>query len=326
MMNFGELVERLVPLTAELFATLASKDPLRMRFADIGRKTVRDIYEMLRRDGMSNQAIAASLDMTINGFRARVARDRELFEEGPSGQPTLIERVYAFIAENGSELTAVNRAAIERAFRGTPDESLRAVLHYLVESGKLSTSGRGTGKQYRLVPFEQTEGDDYHAAQVMLFHHGPLSIERLAESLNEPIERGQAFLKRLSEDDRVVEETDEHGSTAYRVGSYHIPLGEPEGFEAALLDHVNAVFQAIGRRVRGTGAYTAPQYTGGTTYAFDVPADDPLAEEIGGFLTEMREKMPAWLERSEAANTAADADVPRRRISIYTGQTMEDLS
>ena len=34
-MNFAGLVERLVPQVAELFATLATRDPLRMYFADI---------------------------------------------------------------------------------------------------------------------------------------------------------------------------------------------------------------------------------------------------------------------------------------------------
>jgi hypothetical protein len=39
-MNFAGLQARIVPLIAELFATLASRNPLRMYFADIAGKTV----------------------------------------------------------------------------------------------------------------------------------------------------------------------------------------------------------------------------------------------------------------------------------------------
>jgi hypothetical protein len=52
-MNFAGLQARIVPLIAELFATLASRNPLRMSFADIAGKTLLDIVEVLRQDGLS---------------------------------------------------------------------------------------------------------------------------------------------------------------------------------------------------------------------------------------------------------------------------------
>jgi expansin (peptidoglycan-binding protein) len=52
-MNFAGLQARIVPLIAELFATRASRNPLRMYFADIAGKTLLDIVEVLRQDGLS---------------------------------------------------------------------------------------------------------------------------------------------------------------------------------------------------------------------------------------------------------------------------------
>ena len=73
-MNFAGLQARMVPLVAELFATLASKNPLRMYFADIAGKTLLDVVQVLRQEGVSQEAIAASFGLTMNGFRDRMRR------------------------------------------------------------------------------------------------------------------------------------------------------------------------------------------------------------------------------------------------------------
>src|SRR5689334_18756891 len=78
-LNFAGLVERIVPLVAGLFATLAPRNPLRMHFADIANKTLLDMVEVLRHDGVSQEAIAASLGLTINGFRSKMKLLRERF-------------------------------------------------------------------------------------------------------------------------------------------------------------------------------------------------------------------------------------------------------
>ena len=64
-MGFSHLVERMVPLVAELFATLMQSDPLRMDFANIAKKTVYDIIGQLRSDGMTNEQIAQALGADV---------------------------------------------------------------------------------------------------------------------------------------------------------------------------------------------------------------------------------------------------------------------
>ena len=44
-------------------------DPLRMDFAGIAEKTVHDLVGVLRQEGLTNEEIAAALDLSIAGFR-----------------------------------------------------------------------------------------------------------------------------------------------------------------------------------------------------------------------------------------------------------------
>lgn len=105
-MNFAGLQARIVPLIAELFATLASRNPLRMYFADIAGKTLLDIVEVLRQDGLSQEAIAAAFGLTINGYKAKMTRLQALHraEGAPGGadQRTLLERVHTFVYEGSA--------------------------------------------------------------------------------------------------------------------------------------------------------------------------------------------------------------------------------
>jgi hypothetical protein len=330
-LNFAGIVERVVPLVAELFATLSSRNPLRMHFADIANQTLLDMVEVLRHDGVSQEAIAASLGLTINGFRAKVKQLRERYrdrvpldEERPPSLPrTLLERVFSFIEDQRGE-RGVTYAQLQEAFRSVKADSLRGVLHFLVKSGLLSVSGSGRTRTYRVV-HRAASGPGVLDAMVLLFREGPLSIGALAQRLGVTERRAQELLDRVGTAGRLVSAPLPDGLQGYRVTEYHVPVDSPEGYEAALFDHLSTVIRAICKKVRG-GQHQATMRdsNGGATFSFDVPVGHPLLGEIRAFLPNMRTTLDDWLVRSvDAAAAAPDAEC--ERVTIYIGQMTEDL-
>ena len=330
--DFAGLVERLVPQVAELFATLATRDPLRMYFADIAGKTVLDIVEVLRSDGISQEAIAASLGLTMGGFRARLRKLRELYRETPgnggaAARPprTLLETVYAFVDDRGDTGGAVTYRQLTDRFRTLKADTLKGVLHFLVSYGLLSVTGRGAARRYRVVHQPPSAAIGPAHASVLLFHEGPLTLAQLAQRLGETESACEALLAPLRATGHLVVGADVAGEATYRVCDYHIPIGTAAGYEAALWDHVSAVLRAVCKKVRlGRHSASMGDVLGGTTFAFDVAVGSELEAEIAGFLARSRAQMEDWLARARAGE--AEPAAARRRITIYTGQMVEDLS
>lgn len=334
-LNFAGIVERVVPLVAELFATLASRNPLRMHFADIANQTLLDMVEVLRQDGVSQEAIAASLGLTINGFRAKVKqlrerhRDRHLDrvsapEARPTAMPrTLLERVFAHV-EDQPAARGATYAQLQQAFRAVKADSLRGVLSFLVKSGLLSASGAGSTRTFRVV-HRNPAGPGLLDAMVLLFREGPLSLGALAARLGVTDARAFELVAQLRDAGRLGSAALPDGTPGHIVHEYHVPVDSPEGYEAALFDHLSTVIRAINKKVRG-GQHQATMrdLNGGATFSFDVPRDGALAAEIRAFLPTMRAQLDAWLLRSEAALAAAP-EAERERVTIYIGQMTEDL-
>ena len=208
-MNFIGLQARIVPLVAELLATLATRNPLRMYFADIAGKTLLDIVQVLRHDGISQEAIAASLGLTLNGFQARMKRLKEQHDEPPEedgdDRRTLMERVFAFIADHPDAEQGVPIRQVGDAFRGVKRDTLNGVLHFLVQSGFLTAEGRGGRRRLRVERRPHAQGPNEHDVGVLLYREGPLTLAELARRLECSTERAASLLDRLRRDGALVE-------------------------------------------------------------------------------------------------------------------------
>ena len=241
----------MVPLVAELFATLKVNDPLRMDFADIAEKTIYDIVEVLRAEGLTNEEIAASLDLSIAGFYRKLKDLRETYASpGTNGQErrgTLWERIYGFLLREtgGAPGAGVRYTAIEREFGFLTPDRLGSILRYLVKFGRLSVSGHGASASYRIVVRERAEGASYHDAVVMLYRDGPLALAELGVRLEQAEDRCAEWIERLRAAGRLETTTPAGGEPAYRAISYHIEPDSAVGYEAALWDHFQAVCRAI---------------------------------------------------------------------------------
>lgn len=330
-MGFSHLVERMVPLVAELFATLMQSDPLRMDFANIAKKTVYDIIGQLRSDGMTNEQIAQALDLSMAGFYKRVRELRKLYEEPGSkgGATTLWEELYGSVHEHteGSVFEAMSFAALSSQFHYVSDERLRAALRYLVRYNLLMVSGEGAAAEYRVVPRTKRGTVTAQDILVKLYADGPASSVELAEVFSTSNEHIEALVQRLEATDRLYRKEAESEADPVQYGSrgFHIAFDADEGYEAALWDHFQAVCRSICRKLR-LGQHQARLHDvhGGTTFTFDVPAEHPLYEELSGYLRRTRQRMDRWLEQVESI-PRGDDESRRVRITIYTGQMVEEL-
>ncbi|MEZ4267656.1 MAG: hypothetical protein R3F39_14855 [Myxococcota bacterium] len=327
--DFAGLVERIVPLIAELFATLAAQNPLRMYFADIAGKTLFDIVGVLRDQGISQEAIAASLGLTINGFRAKMKKLGELYRAPESGAGeaddsprTLLERVYGYVAD---QTHGASYGELEKAFGGLKTDTLKGLLHFLVESGLLSVTGRGRTKTYAAVTQQTARAAGYHDAVVLLYREGPLSLEQLTIRMGRSEEQCLEWLAKLRGTGRLAE-TDEGGVACYRATDYHIPMDTADGYEAALWDHLSAVVRAICKKVRlGRPSAHLADLEGGLTFSFDLPEDHPLWEEVSPFLRRTRLQFEDWLARARELEPLHGEGRRWHKVTIYAGQSLQEL-
>ena len=329
-LNFAGLAERLVPLVAELLATLASQNPLRMHFAGIAEKTLYDIVEILRSDGLSQEAVAASLGMTISGYRAKMKKLRTLYAEAAprtsAGSTTLLERVYDVVLASSAS-GGMRYEAIEERFQSIKTDSLKGVLHYLVQSGLLAVSGRGRRKRYLAVTRSTPAEANYHDVAVTLYRDGPLTAAELARRVGLEEDAVAEHIEGVRESGFLVEGSDKDGTPNYRSRDYHIPLDTAEGYEAAIWDHVATVLRAVAKKVRlGRHRATMNDETGGATFSFNVPEDAPEGREILSFLARSRTQLEEWLTWARSVADETRPGVRWRRVTVYLGQLTEDTT
>ncbi len=321
-MNFAGLQARLVPLVAELFATLATQNPLRMYFADIASKTLLDIVQVLRDDGISQEAIAASLGLTLNGYRAKLKRLREATDtpDDEAEPRTLLERVFAAVADAPGD--GLTQAELAHLFRGLKPDSLNGVTHFLVRSGLLEVEGRGSHRRFRVVIRPRPHGPNGLDAAILLYREGPLSVDDISRRLGCATEHTQQLLAEIDAQGDL--EVSPGPPRTYRATAYHVPLDTEEGYEAAIFDHFSAVVQALTKKLRlGRHHASLGDLIGGATFTLQVPVTDPLYAEVSAFLRDNRVRLEDWLQRANAIPQAALAEGEVRRFTLYVGQSVD---
>ncbi|MCB9523903.1 MAG: winged helix-turn-helix domain-containing protein [Myxococcales bacterium] len=322
-MNFAGLQDRLVPLVAELFATLASQNPLRMYFADIASKTLLDIVQVLRDDGISQEAIAASLGLTLNGYRAKMKRLREAQgdEDGGEEPRSLMERVFDAVADEPEG--TLTQAELSDRFRGIKPDSLNGVTHFLVRSGLLDVEGRGPHRRFSVVTRTRAQAANVFDLAVLLYREGPLTAAEAARRLGCAVDHVDTLLGEIDEAGDLAVEAG--NPPRYRATSYHVPLDTEEGYEAAIFDHVAAMVRALTKKLRlGRHHASLGDQIGGATFTLQVPVDDPLYGEVSGFLRENRVRLEDWLQRARALNDTGLAGREVRRFTLYVGQSVDE--
>lgn len=327
-MNAQLLIDAIVRQTTVLLAQLATASGARAQLAKTANQIFLDLVNELREQGVGNKVIADMFGLSLRTYYNKVQR---LTESQTYAGQSLWEAILSFVQQEGP----IARAQVQRRFRRDDDASVRAVLRDLVETGLLFRSGRGDLTVYRAAEADdhaavEPNGDDERIANIVwvaVHRFGPATRGAIAEHM--PIDDGtlKKALDRLVTDGRLVELRD--GDTAqYRSERCVMPQGIEHGWEAAVLDHYQAVVTTICSKLRTGSTRSVPgEYVGGSTYGFDVWKGHPKFDEVMGFLQATRDRAVALRGEVEAYNAshAPLGDEPLHVVA-YVGQTVFDTN
>jgi hypothetical protein len=317
--NTHLLIDAVVQQTMVFIAQLATSGGVRAPLAHVADQVFLDLSRELQNQGVTKKVIADMFGMALRTYHRRV---QETMQSRTDAGRTVWEAVLEFIRES----EPVSGSRVQLRFVHDDGEVVSGVLHDLVSSGLAFRSGRGDGAVYRAAAeadFAAANGSQSEAAEwlawLTVYRKESATLAELAETTRLPISTCEAALNALVEQGRATKSSD--AQAVYRSERFEVPLGESHGWEAAVLDHYQAMTSAICAKLaeRGAGA-RAKDVVGGSTWSLDVWAGHPLEEEATQTLARMREQMEALRARIDHHNEIAGVDAARQRVVVYVGQ------
>ena len=224
----------------------------------------------------------------------------------------------------------VTRREVADHFAKDDEDALGSVLHDLVTSGLVYSSGQGRSTVYQATAenafaalVNETSAESVQSMVWALVYHQPgVSAAELAERLRLEPELVARAIRGLTAEGRlrVVEPTEQRLEAATLV----VPVDSETGWEAAVFDHFQAMVSAIGQKVRrGALRSRRSDRVGGATITFDLCAGHPLEHETLGLLERVRGDVNALWERVCAHNAAHPIPEEERvRVRFYFGQSV----
>lgn len=321
------LIDQIVRQTMVLIAHLATQGGARAPLSDVAERVFRGLVAELLAQRLSHKVIADMFGLALRTYYDRV---RRLTESSTLRGRSLWEAIFDHVKRSG----VLTRAAVFKRFRNDDEAVVKAVLNDLVENGLLAKSGRGEQAVYVAVPSPDLGAPETFDAilQVAIFHRGRVTVDDLAGALGVEMARVGESIDVLVREGRVRVEGAEMpgGQVRYHVTSCLIPAEDPAGFEAAILDHVQAMTSALCHRLRRRGApresveeSPIDHAIGGSTYTFDLAPDNPAWERVTSLLTSMRRELSALRAEVDAFEDArGDAAVAKTRVTFYCGQNV----
>jgi len=318
------LIDSIVRQTTVLIASLATAAGHRPSLAHLANQVLGNLVGELKAQGLGNKVIADMFGMALRTYHDRVARLAE--SQSESGR-SLWDAVLGHIQERGTIL----RADVLRRFNRDGEAMVRGVLRDLVSTGLVFRSGQGDHTAYRAAtPEEQglsssaSEEASANMILVAIHRHGPCTATEAQKLVPIAENALEAMLARLVADGRLASEAAANG-VRYRSERIFIPYGAPEGWEAGVLDHYQAVITAVCAKLQqGRTHAERDEGTGGSTYHLDVWDGHPLEREAVGFLANMRRQAVALrsaIETHNASHARPEGALEKRVIS-YVGQAV----
>ncbi|WP_373048835.1 hypothetical protein [Vulgatibacter sp.] len=154
--------------------------------------------------------------------------------------------------------------------------------------------------------------------QVAVHHNGPMTRARLREMVQLDAVELDPIVDVLLADGRL---TEEKGRLCCE--SCVIPLEASAGWEAAVLDHYNAVVAAISGKLEAVQRAAPADAVGGSTFRFDLWRGHPLETEILGRLS--RERRDAVDLRARASAAARPPGAVPYQVVWYCGQSVAGM-
>jgi hypothetical protein len=317
-MNVHLLINGIVEQTMVLIAQLATAGGIRAPLAQVADQVFLDLTSELQRQGVTKKVIADMFGMALRTYHRR---ERAVAESQTDAGRTVWDAVLEHIRQH----QPISGWQIAQRFERDDPRTVSGVLHDMTRSGFAFRTGEGEHAVYRVAEHADVAaslGDarreaSEHLVWLAVYRQGPIGSGALAAATHLSAAEVDAALHALVADARVVCEPSDAGPR-YRSNRLDVPVGTRSGWEAAVLDHFQALVSTICVRLRRGAA--AAESGGGTTFTFDVWPGHPLDAEVRGLLAEVRARAYALRDRVDGYNAQHPEHVEREPVVFYAGQ------
>jgi hypothetical protein len=300
-MNTQLLIDAVVQQTVVFIAHLATAGGVRAPLVHVANQMFLELSRELGNQGVSKKVIADMFGMALRTYHRRV---RELEASRTDSGRTLWEAVLGYLRER----EPVAAQELSQRFRNDDPEILSGVLNDLVGSGLVYRTGRGDAALYRAAPESDLGlGDEQRASAayeyltwLTVYRHGPLDLATVARLSRLDAVGCEKALERLASAGRVRIEQGTSG-TRYVSGEFAVQLGTSRGWEAAVLDHFQAMVTAISSKILTGRARSSEQ------------------DVVG-----VRREVEDLRVRVDAHNAGAAPGPRAKRVVYYMGQYVRD--
>ena len=321
-MNTHLLIDSIVQQTMVFIAQLATAGGVRAPLAHIADQVFLDLTHELTAQGVTKKVIADMFGMALRTYHRRV---QETLQSQTDSDRTVWEGVLDFVRSK-EPVTALD---VQQRFLRDDAEVVSGVLNDLVNSGLAYRAGRGDRAVYRAAHEADflASDDEARAARrwlvwLTVYRKGPATAAEVAEQARLPeAECARALGELLQEGKASSVETD--GTASFSAARFDVPVGESHGWEAAVLDHYQALVTSVCQKLTDRGPMARPaDTTGGSTWSLDVWPDHPLEAEAKGTLRRVRTEMEDLRRRIDEHNAHETAPPARERVLVYLGQSI----
>jgi hypothetical protein len=271
---------------------------------------------------VARKVVADMFGLALRSYQQKVQR---LNESATDRGRSLWEGVLRFIQDAGT----VSRARVLSRFSNDDSATVRGILNDLVGSGLVYRTGRGDQTVYRLASTDDVgralaEGNA--ASEVALvwlgvYREGPINRSDLLDRIRIASSALDAALEQLLAEGRI--HRGEGSDPTYSAESCVIPLGEPAGWEAAFIDHYQAMVGALCAKLASlAGPREQGRNIGGSTLSFDVWPGHPHADQVVGLLARMRSDLCVLWDEVHAHNTKNARPAEYQKVTFYFGQNV----
>jgi hypothetical protein len=223
----------------------------------------------------------------------------------------------------------VSLQQIKQRFRRDEASVVSGALNDLVGSGFVYRAGRGEGAVFRIAEaqdFERSSVETRRDASeylvwLQVYRQGPVTRAALLEQTHLEDTALDQALRTLGNDGRIESLRRDDGSTVYTSARFDVPVGSSMGWEAAVLDHFQALVSAVCVKLRSGRAQAGrSDDTGGATYTLEIWPGHPHEAEARGLLAETRRRVDALRDKIDAHNARGPRPEQMDALVFYAGQ------
>lgn len=323
MNNPQLLIDAIVQRTMVFIAQLATAGGIRAPLAGVATQVFADLTDELERQGVSKKVIADMFGMALRTYHRR---SQEMRLSRTEAGRTLWEAIYGYLREH----PRVSASDVHHRFRRDDSEVVTGILNDLVASGLVYRAGRGTTAVYKLADQEDFDSSDQSRVEAnrylvwfTIYRNGPLTAERTSEITHIELASCQVAIAELLQLGKVRRS---EGGEPVRFESevFDVPLGAGQGWEAAVLDHFQAMMGAISRKLAlGPTPADQQEVIGGSTWSLDVWQGHPLEAEAKGTLARIRGELESLRQRIDAIESHGSPPPAIERVIVYVGQNVQ---